>query len=482
MTASKEAFDAIFAAIPDAVLFADTCRTIMAVNPAFSRLFGYRPEEVLGKDLADFGLDRELPVEWLGRLEEPQASASCESFDANYHHKNGTVFTGETTWSLVHDAGGKLLGMLSVIRNISPVRASERKFRTFLESAPMGIMIVGEQGKINLVNAEVERLFDYPRDQLVGQQVEILLPPRLGEVHTRHRADYLKKPYFRSMGIGMDLVGRAKSGREFPVEISLNSIQVNGETWSICFIVDITKAKEAEAQLAEYAEELKAQNVELDAFAHTVAHDLKTPVALVLGYAEMLKQYGDPSAQGVMSEAVNQIVSTGHRINSIISELILLASVRKFDVEMVPLDMFAIVEEVQKRLSFMLKEYRANIVLPYTWPVAVGYGPWIQEVWANYISNALKYGGTPPRVELGATAQADGMVRFWVKDNGEGIAKQDQEAIFTPFSQLSQVSAQGHGLGLSIVQRIVDKCLGQVGVDSKPGAGSSFWFTLPAAK
>jgi signal transduction histidine kinase len=108
-------------------------------------------------------------------------------------------------------------------------------------------------------------------------------------------------------------------------------------------------------------------------------------------------------------------------------------------------------------------------------------------VWVNYISNAVKYGGTPPaapRVELGGEVQPDGMARFWVRDNGSGLTQEQQTRLFTPFTQLNQVRARGHGLGLSIVRRIVEKLGGQVGVESSgvPGEGSLFYFTLPGDK
>ena len=116
-----------------------------------------------------------------------------------------------------------------------------------------------------------------------------------------------------------------------------------------------------------------------------------------------------------------------------------------------------------------------------SWPRALGHAAWVEEVWANYLSNAIKYGGQPPRVMLGAEPQQDGMVRYWVRDNGPGLAPEDQARLFTPFTRLDQVRVKGHGLGLSIVRRIVEKLGGQVGVESQLGQGSTFFFILPAA-
>jgi signal transduction histidine kinase len=142
-----------------------------------------------------------------------------------------------------------------------------------------------------------------------------------------------------------------------------------------------------------------------------------------------------------------------------------------------------IVVDAQQRISYMIEEYKAEIVFPNMWPSALGYAPWIEQVWVNYLSNGCKYGGQPPRLELGGDVQPDGTVRFWVRDNGNGIAPEEQARLFAPFTRLEQVRARGHGLGLSIVRRIIEKLGGRVGVESDgmAGHGSTFYFILPKA-
>ena len=254
------------------------------------------------------------------------------------------------------------------------------------------------------------------------------------------------------------------------------------ETLAASVAIAVDNARLVE-ELRQYAAELEAQNAELDAFAHTVAHDLKSPLGIIIGYANLLEQeYADLSPDEIQ-ESVEVITRFSNKLGTIIDELLLLAGVRKQEVSYTPLAMAEIVQEACGRLEKVIEEAQADISVPEAsvWPEAIGYAPWVEEVWANYISNAIKYGGDPPRVELGATAQADGMVRFWVRDNGPGITPQAQERLFTPFTRLDQVRASGHGLGLSIVRRIVKKLGGQVGVESGPDGGCVFSFTLPAA-
>jgi signal transduction histidine kinase len=253
------------------------------------------------------------------------------------------------------------------------------------------------------------------------------------------------------------------------------------ETLAASAAIAIDNAQLVEA-LRQQTAELQARNEELDAFAHTVAHDLKTPLGPIIGASQLMSRYYQRMPDAEIQEMLQTIARSGRKMNSIISELLLLARMREAEIEVEPLDMGEVILEVQQRLDYMIKESQAEIIVPESWPIALGYGPWIEEVWANYISNAIKYGGKPPCVQLGATRQPDETIRFWVQDNGAGLTPEEQSQLFAPFTQLNKIHAEGHGLGLSIVRRIVERLGGQVKVESKdiPGQGSLFSFTLPA--
>ena len=245
--------------------------------------------------------------------------------------------------------------------------------------------------------------------------------------------------------------------------------------------------EEAETALRRYAAELEDRNQELDAFAHTVAHDLRNPLQRVVGYAYVLEREHGDKLDDLGRECLAGISGGVSTMSSIIQELLLLASVRKEDVPLESLSMGSIVEAALSRLNPLIEESHVEITTPESWPAALGYGPWIEEVWVNYVSNAAQYGGRPEegipaRVELGFNAtrgDSESSVCFWVRDNGLGLTAEERELLFRPFTRLERMRAKGHGLGLSIVRRIVERLGGRTGVYSEEGTGSTFTFTLP---
>lgn len=240
---------------------------------------------------------------------------------------------------------------------------------------------------------------------------------------------------------------------------------------------------EVEARTAELTaanDALSTSNAELDAFTRTVAHDLKTPLGTITGYAMILREDWRELDDEERDTLLERVESTGHKLAEIIDELLLLASVRDEQVRHERLEMGSIVQGALGRLKDLIASSGSMIETPERWPAARGYGPWIEAVWTNYISNAIKYGGKPPVIVLGAEP-LDGRVRFWIRDNGRGLKAEEQALLFTPFSRLgSDHEVMGHGLGLSIVERIIDKLGGEVAVTSTPGEGCEFSFTLRA--
>jgi two-component system sensor histidine kinase/response regulator len=228
--------------------------------------------------------------------------------------------------------------------------------------------------------------------------------------------------------------------------------------------------------------EKKALLDELDAFAHTVAHDLKNPIGALMMRVGLLRATWASASEEKKLSHLQELENGMVRLNTIVEELLVLAGVGRQSVKPVPIEMGAVVDETLERVAHLIQKSGAQVSRPTGWPVAYGHAPWVVEIWTNYVSNAVKYGGTPPVVQLAAEPVAGRhSVRFWVQDNGPGLSLEQQTQLFQQFSRVTETRVKGHGLGLSIVRRIAEKLGGSVGVESEPGTGSRFWFELPAS-
>lgn len=220
--------------------------------------------------------------------------------------------------------------------------------------------------------------------------------------------------------------------------------------------------------------------VDLDAYARSVAHDLKNPIGGIIGLTDFIKEDILNNKHDQAFELLDMLNEQGHKMLAIVDELLLLSRIRKEDVQPTVIDMGSIVEAAINRLKKQAEDKGATIEIPEKWPIVKGHTQWIEEVWVNLISNAIKYGGNPPRIVLGTEKMANGSNRFWIQDNGNGLPAELSEKLFADFERLGQKTIEGHGLGLSITKRIIEKLGGQVLVSSKniPGKGCIFSFTL----
>ncbi|MGC9347987.1 MAG: response regulator [Anaerolineae bacterium] len=353
------------------------------------------------------------------------------------------------------------------------IRERERWLRAILRSIGDGVVATNAAGRIVFLNPVAEKLADRTWDRALHHPLHEVfnLPSELNTAPDGSPSAPTRR----------EAILEAQGGEELVVDQTRCPIyDEHGEFWGeILTLRDITERVRSQELLRLRAEELTRQNEELNAFAHTVAHDIKDPLNVVRGFAEVLAAHDIELDENEEIESLRTIVGYAKRISNIVDELLLLATVRESEVQLETLEMSRIIARAEGRLEY-LRDKRGAIIKHTTddWPMALGQSSWIEEVWVNYLSNAIKYGGEPPVIELGAEF-LDGAVRYWVRDNGSGISTEDREKLFVPFSRLHQVRATGQGLGLSIVRRIVSRLGGEVGVVSEPGEGSTFYFTLP---
>ncbi len=360
----------------------------------------------------------------------------------------------------------------------------------FRDSLDVILIVDPDTREIIRANRAAESILGYDSEQLAGKPFASLSAP----LPNQPDPDLLLGLDTTSAIFGSHRFLRA-DGSPCPMDLTATRIPWGNRKVTLVTLRDVAEREATEQELRLYRRQLEelveartaalqARNEELDAFAHTVAHDLKSPLTRLIGASKILQtSYEDLSAEE-RRYYLEAIEEGSYRMSSIIEELMLLAGVRQSDdMTLSTLDMASIIEEAEERLSYLIKKYDAEIIKPERWPAAMGYAPWVEEIWVNYLSNAIKYGGVPPQVELGYSFEAhQGRLCFWVRDNGEGLTNEQVARLFVPFTRIDETRAEGDGVGLSIVRRIVEKLGGDVEVESAQGEGSVFSFSLPAAE
>ncbi len=360
----------------------------------------------------------------------------------------------------VYDPTPISFAMAGVVINLMMARyrfldIAPTAYNQVLRSIDSGIVIIDDRQRILELNPASERILSVSLENVIGKTLQEVchecsdITSGLGELSEKREIQIGKEKRIYSVSFSPFRNGGGKS------------------MGGIVLFYDIT--------------DLRYALDEIDTFAHTVAHDLKTPLSLLAGFSDILSSDGLTEAE--RADAVGVIRSYSGKMLSIVDELLMLARVRRQkDIRFEALEMSAVVNSAILRLERFSQERKGKIFQPDHWPVAVGYAPWVEEVWVNYISNALKYGGPSPTVYLGAE-RVEKQVKFWVKDRGIGLSDKEQALLFKEFSRLRREGDEtGHGLGLFTVDRIVKRLGGEAGVESEIGSGSKFYFTLPIAE
>ena len=343
--------------------------------------------------------------------------------------------------------------------------------KTLLESLAEGVVFINDSARIILINNRLSELTGYDKFEVIGESLNIFIPDELEKRHKKHIHNYFTQPKIRPMGIGMELIAKRKDGSTFPVEISISYLDTDSGRLGIGFVTDITDRKKAE-------NELKEKNIELDAYAHTVAHDLSSSLLGIMGYSELLIESGKEISEEKRDSYLNQINVSSKKMDTIIRELLVFASIKKEDVEIKKVNMKELIESARQRLRYQIDQKEAQLKVSDNMLDCLGYPLWIEEIWYNLISNAVKYGGDKPEIEIYCTQAEDGFIKYSVKDGGEGISEELKLVIFNDRDAEKDKLSKGLGLGLSIVRRITDKLNGRLTVESEEGKGSIFSFYL----
>lgn len=446
-------------------------------NTAASSLFGWLENEIAGFPLP------------------PALEAVAQAGTRTVHARDGREVQVESRVGRRKDGGLVIsLNRLSGTPSNRGVSA-EGRFRELLEAAPDAIIEVDEDGVIVLLNRVTEKLFGYTRDELLGRNVDTLLPPELMRGHAEHRMRYRAYPTTRPMGHGYVLKARRKDGTQFPAEISLSPVDTPGGLRVTAIVRDVTAQKKAEEEIRLANRRLETQTREAERanalkseFLASMSHELRTPLHTILGFTDLLRE----EVEGPLNEKQRRFLQHVHEdsvhLLALINDILDLSKIEagRMELRSESVDAADVVAETLGSMQASAEAKNIVVENAMSGPVRVLADRLrLREILTNLLSNAIKFTPDGGSVHIENSQTDPKFVCISIRDTGIGIAPEDQEIIFDKFRQVGSTTKgvrEGTGLGLAIVKRLVEMHGGEIRVESALGSGSCFSFTLPAGQ
>jgi PAS domain S-box-containing protein len=477
---SEARFTKVFQSSPEAIAITRQADgQILEVNASWEALFGYRREEAISQSASKLHLYVE-PLERQRLLDQLQSQGNVSNMEVRLRRKSGEVrqiLVSMESITLDHEPC-----LLIFNRDITERKWAEEQFRLVVEASPQGVILVNAEGLIKLVNARTEALFGYTREELLGQSVEILVPSQFRAHHDSYRNTFFAAPTVRPMGAGRDLFGTRKDGRLIPVEIGLTPLNTSTGPFVMASIIDITERKQAEERLKETLTELGRSNTELEQFAYVASHDLQEPLRMVSSYTQLLARRYKGKLDADADEFIAFAVDGALRMKRLLNDLLAYSRVSTRGHPLRSISSEAVLDQTLANLQVAITESQATITHD-PLPIVLADQTQLLQLFQNLIANALKFRAEqPPEVHISAEARGREWL-FSIRDNGIGIDPQFADRIFVIFQRLhNQADYPGTGIGLAICKRIVERHAGRIWVESQPGQGATFYFTLPAVE
>ncbi|HTW26024.1 MAG TPA: PAS domain S-box protein [Acetobacteraceae bacterium] len=472
----------------DGLIVIDSEGEIRAFNPAAERIFGYRIDEVIGQNV---GMLMPEPYcsghdQYLDSSRETGAAKIIGSGrEVAGRRRDGSVFPMELGVNRLQI--GDALMFVGTIRDITERKDAEERARTeaartqaVMDTVLDGLITIDETGVIETFNPAAVRIFGYQPEEVIGRNVSMLMPEPYRAEHGGYLRNYMRTGAATVLGAVREMRAMRKGGSEFPMELGVSEMNVAGKRLFVGTVRDISERKQAEAAIEAYIAALSRSNQELDDFAYIASHDLKEPLRGLSNNALFLKEDFEAALGESGVRRLSRITYLCERMERLVNDLLYFSRLGRQALALQETDLNDVIADIALTLEHTLEEAHATIVVPAPLPRIVCDLPRITEVFRNLITNAVKYNDKPDkRIEIGCS-ERDGKRAYFVRDNGIGIERRFHQDIFRIFKRLNYEDdkAKGTGVGLTFVKKIVERHGGEIWLDSEPGQGTTFYFSI----
>lgn len=475
----KQAVLAAIVASSDDVIISKTLQGIITSwNKAAERIFGYTEEEAIGQHISLIIPSERLSEEdfIIGQIANGK---KVDHFETIRRTKYGTDVHLSVTVSPVVDARGKIIGASKVARDISAIKqAAEKKgmLAAIADTSDDSIVSKTLDGIITSWNQAAERMFGYSQKEAIGKHISLIIPTErieeeafiISEVSRGKKVDHLQT------------VRKSKDGRPIPISLTVSPIlDDDGKIIGASNISrDITDHLALQEEKARLYDEIKVLNDKKDEFIGLASHELKTPLTSILGYLQILN---NDMSEDRKKEFLRRTVQQVRKLNSLVSDLLDISKVQAGKLQFNPasFDLCSVVRDAIDLITFSNPNHHIHLHTELTELTLTGDSQRIEQVVLNLLTNAIRY--APGSFEIDVSIlQENGLVKVGVRDQGIGIPEDKLEEVFSRFYRITEnKNVSGLGLGLYLSQQIVERHHGRIWAESKPGEGSSFFFTLP---
>ncbi len=472
----------LFDSAADAMFIAGPDGRLLFANRAFETLFGYATEELSGLSVESLIPPRFRQTHLTQRAqyaEHPASRVMGAGIELYGLRKDGSEFAADVSLSPLEDGL-----VLTAVHDITRRKRAEEalaeqsaRLRAIVDTAVDAIITIDERGMIDSFNPAAERLFGYTPAEVQGKNVSLLMPAPYHEEHDGYLQHYRDTGEKRIIGIGREVVAQRKDGTTFPIELAVSEMRVGGRRLFTGLVHDITQRKQAEARQEKLIRELEGANEELKNFAYVVSHDLKAPLRAIGSLADWLVADQAAKLDDEGREYLRLITQRVRRLDGLIDGILQYSRVGRIRETLAEVDLNQLLREV---IDLLAPPAHIAITVAGALPTIKTEKTRIQQVFQNLLSNAIKYLDKPQgEIRVDCTDAGEDW-EFSVRDNGPGIEVRHHKRIFQLFQTLApRDKVESTGVGLALVKKIVEMYGGRIWLESKPGEGSTFFFTLP---